>query len=257
MLAAIFGLLIGSFLNVCIYRIPRDLSVVTPRSFCPECGARISWFDNIPVVSFLLLRGRCRACRKSIGWGYPAVEAATAILFARIAAVYGMTLAGAKWMLFEAVLIVLFATDLEERILPDELTIGGSVAGLILAIFVAVPGFVGEVLLPNLSPAASSLVNAAAGACILSIPIAAIGLLYAKLRQRQGLGVGDVKLLVLIGVFLGLEQGLLALLIAAVGGSILGLLYILLNRKRAATYELPFGSFLCLAAGLTPLFART
>jgi leader peptidase (prepilin peptidase) / N-methyltransferase len=256
LLAALFGLLIGSFLNVCIYRIPRDLSVVRPRSFCPECGARIAWFDNIPVISFALLGGRCRHCAKSIGWRYPAVEAATAILFAGIAGLFGLTLLSAKWLLFEAILFVLFVSVLEERILPDELTIGGSVAGLVFAIFIAVPGCAADVLVRGWGIAATSLVNAAAGACLLSVPIAAIGFLYAKLRHRRGLGLGDLKLLALVGIFLGVEKGVLALLVAAVGGSILGLIYILLKREHAGTYELPFGSFVCFAAGLIPLSGR-
>jgi leader peptidase (prepilin peptidase)/N-methyltransferase len=257
LLAGIAGLLIGSFLNVCIYRIPRDISVVAPRSFCPECGSQIPWFANIPVVSFLLLRGKCRACGKPIGWRYPAVELATALLFAWTAAEYGMTVAALKWSVFEAILIVLCVTDLEERILPDELTIGGSVAGLIFAVFVAVPGFPGELLLPHAGTVRQSLVNAATGACLLSIPIALVGFLYQKVRKRQGLGLGDVKLLVLIGIFLGTEKGISALLIASVGGSVLGVLYIVVRRKHAASYELPFGSFLCLGAAFLPLLSHS
>lgn len=256
LLAGIAGLLIGSFLNVCIYRIPRDLSVVAPRSFCPECGAQIPWFANIPVLSFLALRGKCRACHKPIGWRYPAVELATALLFAWTAAVYGFSVPALKWLIFEGILIVLCATDFEERILPNELTLGGSLVGLILAVFAGVPSFVAEMIVPNGGPVVQSLVNAAAGACILSIPIALVGFLYQKVRHRQGLGQGDVKLLVLIGIFLGTEKGILALLIAAVGGSILGVLYIVVRRKEASTYELPFGSFLCIGAGLVPLITR-
>ena len=256
LLAGVFGLLIGSFLNVCIYRIPRDISVVAPRSFCTECGQKIAWYDNIPVLSFILLGGRCRSCGKRIGAQYPVVEIATAVLFACAVARYGTTLTGLKWMIFEALLIVLFATDLQERILPDELTIAGSVAGLILASVVPVPGFIGQVLLPSAPLMAQSLMNAATGACVLSIPIALIGFLYAKLRHRQGLGLGDVKLLVLAGIFLGVEKGVSALLFAAVAGSVTGLLYIVIKRKNAATYELPFGSFICAAAGLLPLLKR-
>lgn len=255
--AAIAGLLIGSFLNVCIYRIPRDISVVAPRSFCPECGSQIPWFANVPVVSFLFLRGKCRACGKPIGWRYPAVELATALLFTWTVAVYGLTFATLKWTVFEAILIVLCATDLEERILPNELTIGGSLVGLVFAVFVAVPGFAGEILLPKAGTVVQSLVNAMAAACLLSIPIALVGFLYQKLRKRQGLGLGDVKLLVLIGIFLGTEKGISALLIAAVGGSILGVLYIVVRRKHVASYELPFGSFLCLGAAFLPLLPHS
>ena len=254
--AGVAGLLIGSFLNVCIYRIPRDISVVAPRSFCPECGVQIPWFANIPVLSFLSLGGKCRTCRKPIGWRYPAVELATAILFAWTAVVYGVSPASLKWAIFEAILIVLCVTDLEERMLPDELTLGGSAAGLVLAIFVPVPGFWGELFFPRAGTVAWSLLNAAIGACLLSIPVAVVAFLYKRVRRREGLGQGDIKLLIQMGIFLGTERGIWALLIAAVGGSVLGVLYIVVRRKSIATYELPFGSFLCVGAGLAPLIMR-
>ncbi|MBV9265095.1 MAG: prepilin peptidase, partial [Acidobacteriaceae bacterium] len=110
--AAIFGLLIGSFLNVCIYRVPRDLSIVFPRSFCPECGTPIAWYDNVPLLSFLLLGGRCRKCRNTIGLRYPAVEFTTGILLASVAVVYGWSGAALKWAVFECIAVVLFWTDI-------------------------------------------------------------------------------------------------------------------------------------------------
>jgi leader peptidase (prepilin peptidase) / N-methyltransferase len=251
--ATIFGLLFGSFLNVCIYRIPRDLSVVAPRSFCPECGERIAWNDNVPLVSYAVLRGRCRACGKGIGLRYPIVELSTAILFAAIAIRYGWTVLALKWALFEAIAITLFWTDIEERILPDELTLGGAAAGLIFALFVRVSGGLTELFLPGSKIVWQSLFNAGVGATILAGPIWLLGFIYARLRRREGLGLGDVKLLVLLGVFLGLENGLLALLIGVLSGSVIGITYILLARKKASTYELPFGSFLCAGGALLPL----
>lgn len=252
----IFGLAFGSFLNVCIYRIPRDLSVVAPRSFCPECGKDISWYDNIPVLSFANLRGKCRHCGRAIGLRYPVVEVTTAALFALTAARYGWSLAALKWIIFESILVVLFWTDVEERILPDELTIGGTVAGLILAAFVAVPGVLGELLLMRAKQVWQSLFNAVIGGIFLAVPVWLIGILYERVRKRQGLGLGDVKLLALMGVFLGLEKGLLALFAGALAGSVLGLGYLLITRKDLSTYELPFGSFLCLGAAVIPLFAK-
>lgn len=240
--AGVFGLLLGSFLNVCIYRIPRDLSVVAPRSFCPQCGEGIAWYDNVPLVSYLGLRGRCRRCRHSIGVRYPLVEACTAGLFAWTAAEYGWTLASLKWLIFEAVMIVLFWTDLEERILPDELTIGGAITGLILAFFVPVSGLVD-----------SSILNALLGACVLAVPVALLAWSYSRMRGREGLGLGDVKLLSLLGVFLGVGDGIRALLIASVAGSVAGIVYIWVTRKDAATYGLPFGSFLCAGGAILPL----
>lgn len=251
-LAALFGLLFGSFLNVCVYRIPRDLSVITPRSFCPECGQTIAWFDNIPLFSYVGLRGNSRCCRKRIGIRYPLVELSCAAAFVAVSWRYGWSPAGLKWVVFDALLIVLFWTDLEERLLPDELTLGGMLLGLIFAGFVPVPGFLGDLLLP-LQSVWRSFLNAVLGAVLLAVPMWLLALIYERVRQREGLGLGDVKLLLLIGVFLGFEQGMTALLLGAVAGSVIGLVYILWRRKAALTYELPFGSFLCAGAVLMPL----
>jgi leader peptidase (prepilin peptidase) / N-methyltransferase len=254
-LAAVLGLLIGSFLNVCIYRIPRDMSVVAPRSFCPECGVQISWFDNLPLLSYLLLRGKCRTCAQSIGIRYPAVEFVTAALFAWTVAVYGLTPAAAKWVIFDAILIVLFVTDLEERLLPDELTLGGSAVGLIFAFFVPLAGFPGD-LAPQMGVIARSLINAGVGAGFFAILLSVLGVAVSKWRQREALGFGDVKLVILLGFFLGLQGELLALLIGSIAGAVIGLLFIFLTRKQASSYELPLGSFLCAGAILVPLIGR-
>lgn len=254
-LAGIAGLLIGSFLNVCIYRIPRGLSVVFPRSFCPECGGAISWYDNVPLLSYLLLRGRCRKCRCAIGVQYPVVELVTGLVFALTAARYGWSPLTLKWAVFEAILIVLFWTDLEERILPDAFTLGGAAAGILFAVFIYLPGGLAELFFPAARPVWQSLLNAAAGAIVLAVPMWLTAAIYARIRGREGLGLGDVKLLVLLGVFLGLGAGLLALLIGAVAGSLIGIVYIWTMRKRAATYELPFGTFLCAAAAFVVLFS--
>ena len=137
--AFVFGLLIGSFLNVCIYRWPLDLSVVTPRSFCPQCDAPIAWYDNVPVLSYLILRGRCRGCGQGISYRYPLVELLTAGLFAWIVAHLGFTLGAAKFCILVAMLVALMFTDLEERILPDEFTLGGLLVGLAFSPFILVP----------------------------------------------------------------------------------------------------------------------
>ncbi len=254
-LAAIFGLLFGSFLNVCIYRLPRDLSVVAPRSFCPECGVQIAWYDNLPLVSYAILRGRCRYCDKPIGIRYFLVELTTAVLFALTVSEYGPTLPALKWAVFDAIMVALFWTDFEERILPDELTIGGILAGLIFSVFVSVPGF-SEIWISGPATRSRSFTDAVIGGLILSIPIWALGWAYGRLRKRDALGLGDVKLLAAMGAFLGLENGLFALLLGAVTGSVLGLAYILWKRKDAASYELPFGSFLCFGAVIAPLIGR-
>ncbi len=252
---ALFGLLVGSFLNVCIYRIPRDLSVVAPRSFCTECGTQIAWYDNVPLVSYGILRGRCRHCGKAIRLRYPGVEILTAFLLAAAAVRYGWTLAALKWMIFEAIMVVLFWTDFEEQILPDEFTLGGALLGFIIAIFVRVPSIFGELFFPLWKPAWQSLLDATLGGVILSGPIWLLGAIYVRARKREGLGLGDVKLLLLMGVFLGAENGLRALLIGTVAGSVIGLIYVFWARKRFSDTELPFGSFLCAGAALVPLLS--
>src|SRR5262245_16289378 len=146
-LAGLFGLLIGSFLNVCIFRLPRDLSVVRPRSRCPECEKTIAWFDNIPLVSYLMLNRRCRYCAKPIPARYPIVEALTAALFFFVVARLGFSLVALKVCLLSAFLVGLTFSDLEERILPDEMTLGGLLAGLALSWVIPVPSGAVEFLL--------------------------------------------------------------------------------------------------------------
>ncbi len=252
----LFGIAFGSFLNVCIYRIPRDLSIVAPRSFCPECGNQLAWSENVPIVSYLWLRGRCAHCQQPIGLRYVLVEVITGVLFVLIASSYGLTLTAMKWAVFEMLLIVLFWTDLEERILPNELTIGGALSGLVLATLVPVPGNVAMLLLPGSGWRWQSLLNAALGSVVLSVPVWVFGSVYGRIRKREAMGFGDVKLLAMLGAFLGLERGVGALMAGAVAGALVGIGLLIAKKKEALSYELPFGSFLCFAAALSPLFSR-
>ncbi len=249
-LAFVAGLLIGSFLNVCVFRLPRDLSVVTPaRSFCPFCEETIAWYDNIPVLSYILLRAKCRRCGARIPARYPAVELATALAFAICVAFYGVTPMALKYGLFSAILITLIASDFEERILPDEFTLGGTALGLILAWFIPMRGEFALFLVPySWGPHWVSVVEALIGAFISSGSIWLAGWLYEKIRHREGLGFGDVKMIMMIGAFLGLPAALLTLIAASVVGAFGGLIYIKLTKQDASTYELPFGSFLGVAA---------
>lgn len=255
--AAIAGLFIGSFLNVCIYRIPRDISVVAPRSFCPECGQQIAWFDNIPLLSYAVLRGKCRHCSQKIGFRYPLVELMTAALFGLIAYRYGFTALSAKWILFEAILVVLFWTDLEEQILPDELTIGGSLAGLIVACFLPVQDALTAVLFPGWKPIWRSLFTVGLGVALLALPMWLLGMLYEKIRGREGLGLGDVKLLILMSTFLGFENTVMATMVGAVGGSVIGIAYCLITRRKFSETHLPFGTFLCAGAAIMPIIYQS
>jgi leader peptidase (prepilin peptidase) / N-methyltransferase len=250
--ACILGLIIGSFLNVCIYRVPRDLSVIFPRSFCPECGVQIRGYDNIPVLSYLLLRGRCRSCAKEIGIRYPLVEALTAILMAVVVWQYGWTAPGLKWAIFECILVVLFWTDLEERILPSEFTLGGAILGLLLSPFLLLRADLFSLFLPDVSPRWLSFLDAVAGAGFFAGVFWALGALWSRIGGREALGQGDVKLLLLLGAFLGFEREVPALTIGAVTGAVVGGLYLLITRRGARTFELPLGSFLCLGAAIAP-----
>ena len=250
-LAALFGLLIGSFLNVCIYRMPRDLSVVRPRSYCPQCEKQIAWYDNIPLVSYLRLGGKCRWCSARIRWRYPFVEALTAALFFAFVAALGPTLAAFKFCLLAALLVGMLFSDLEERILPDEFTLGGAAAGLILSWFLPVTDGTAEMILylaghPQDGPALS-LAESAAGAFIPAGFLWLTGELYYRFRGKEGLGFGDVKMVACIGAFLGLRSALLTLIAGTMMGSVLGMLYIWIKREKAGEYELPLGSFLALA----------
>jgi leader peptidase (prepilin peptidase)/N-methyltransferase len=244
------GLLIGSFLNVCVFRLPRDLSVVHPRSFCPGCEKTIAWYDNIPLVSYVLLRGRCRHCHERIPLRYPLVELSTGIAFAICAAAFGgYTLSAAKFAIFSAILIALIATDIEERILPDEFTLGGIGLGIVFAAFVPMdPGIAHLFLGPYLGPVWRSIGESILGAAVSSGIIWLMAWLYERFRHREGMGLGDVKMIGMIGAFLGLPAALLTLILASLLGAVGGLIFIFATRKQASTYELPFGSFLGLAA---------
>lgn len=252
LLAALAGLLSGSFLNVCVYRMPRDLSVVRPRSHCPACEAPIAWYDNIPVLSYVLLHARCRKCGARIPFRYPLVELLTGGLF--FLYVYGLGLTGEalKYCLFSALMVGLVFSDIEERILPDEFTLGGWLAGAALAWFVPLEGdIVGLVL--NLAgadwpPRALSLAEAVVGSIVPALALWMCGALYEAIRHREGLGFGDVKMVGCLGAFLGLRSTLLVFFLGSLAGAVLGLVFILLRRKDVATFELPFGSFLGAAA---------
>lgn len=261
-LALLFGLIIGSFLNVCIYRWPRDLSVVKPRSHCPSCEKMIAWYDNVPVVSYLLLGGRCRHCRARISWRYPVVELATGGLFFYFVYTNGVTPLAIKMCVFSALLVGLIFSDLEERILPDEMTKGGIVLALIFAWFVPMEDLGGQGILGllwmaglHVPPRWDSVAQAAIGAGVPSFFLWLGGFLYEKIRHREGLGFGDVKLIAMVGAFLGLQAALFTLLIGSFAGAVIGYTYIKLTHKDPSNYELPFGTFLGIAglvAGVWP-----
>ncbi len=252
-LAAIAGLLIGSFLNVCIYRWPRELSVVRPRSFCPQCEKPVAWYDNVPVLSYAVLGGRCRHCAERIPVRYLLVELLTAICFAGAVLQQRPAIATIELCVFAAIMIALVFADLEERILPDELTLGGAAVGFLFAL---IPGTERLFLLPLTPPDWPAILEAALGAGFTALMLTLVRWLFERLRHKEGLGIGDLKMIAAIGAFLGIYGAVVTVVVASIAGSIIGVIYIVVARKDAGTYELPFGSFLGAAALAVAFWGR-
>lgn len=254
----LFGLAIGSFLNVCILRIPAGKSIVKPASACTKCGAAIRPYDNIPVLSWLVLGGRCRKCKARISPMYPLVELLTGLLFYACYRAFGLTPEAVKWAAFSAIMIVLVFTDLRERILPDAVNYTGFALGLAISFF-TLPSdgtalWIANHLFDYPPPApALSFVDALLGAAIGSGLLWLVSEGYFRLRGREGMGLGDVKMMLMAGAFLGTKRTLLTILAGSVLGSVLGVAFILARRKQS-DYELPFGTFLGAAALLVVFF---
>jgi leader peptidase (prepilin peptidase) / N-methyltransferase len=256
--AILLGLIVGSFLNVCILRIPEGQSVAKPRSRCPKCGKQIAAYDNIPVVSWLLLGGKCRNCKTPISPLYPAIELLTAGLFFASYWIFGFNVIALKWALFSALLVVLAVTDVRVRLLPDVVNLTGLMIGLALSFFVPMADGTALWLAnkmfdfppPQMALSfADAVIGAAVGAGLLWI----VGEGYFRLRGREGMGFGDVKMMGMAGAFLGLKRTLLTVLVGSLLGSVIGISIILATRK-GRDYELPFGAFLAGGALLVVYF---
>jgi leader peptidase (prepilin peptidase)/N-methyltransferase len=226
----LFGACIGSFLNVCIYRLPRGESIVWPGSRCTSCGRALSWYDNLPVLSWMALRGRCRTCAAPVSMMYPLVETVAALTCLGVYLLYGLTPLALVRVLFAFALIVLFVTDLQHKILPNVITLPGIAVGFACSLFLP-PGW------------KDSLIGIVVGGGVLF----AIAEGYYRVRGHEGLGMGDVKLLAMIGAFLGWKLVLLTLVLSSFAGSLFGGALIL-SRKGDMKYALPFGTFLAIGA---------
>jgi leader peptidase (prepilin peptidase) / N-methyltransferase len=240
-----FGLVIGSFLNVCIYRLPRGESLAFPGSRCPACGTPIRWYHNVPVLSWVALRGRCASCRAPISWRYPLVEALGGGLFLGLWLAMGPGAGFAVSALLGLMLIVLFFTDFDHQLLPDAVTLPGTALGAALAWFNPFIG--GE----GFGRLAVSLAGAALGSGLLW----AIGAIYGRLRGVEAMGMGDVKMMAMVGAFTGPRGVLFTLFAASVVGAAVGLALIPI-RGRSLRDTLPFGCFLAPAAFAALLGAR-
>ena len=294
--AAIFalGLCFGSFLNVCIYRLPRGKSVVTPRSACPHCGDLIPLYHNVPVLSWLILRGKCRSCKQPISPRYLVIELLTGLLFLGCYTHFGLTLAALKCAVLGYMLLGLVFTDAETKLLPDAMTLPGLALGILFSLVVPVNDLASRIMVGLVSPAmrseiswrlwslSDSLLGAAVGASFLYGAAA----IYLRTRGVEGMGFGDVKLMAMIGAFLGTRLTVLTIFAASLAGSLFGLSTVLAvwmkrirrNEKRGSSsrisrdearrrawqsarlalryYEMPFGVFLGGMALLSFLFGN-
>lgn len=288
--SVLLGLTWGSFLNVCIYRLPRDMSVLNPRrSACPHCKQQITFYDNIPVLSWLLLRGRCRNCKAPISPRYLLIEVLTAALFLACSWHFGMTLTTLKYWTLAFLLLGLIFTDAETKLLPDKMTLPGLGLGIVFSLFVPVNDLAAQFLpvsLPVSSEISSrllSLADSLLGAAVGASFIYGAGAIYLRARGIEGMGFGDVKLMAMIGSFLGVKLTVFTIFAASIAGSIFGVSTILMvwvkrtrrfverrhltirdARRRAwqsaqtmyRHYEMPFGVFLGSMAMLAFFFGK-
>jgi len=235
-IAGVFGAMIGSFLNVLILRLPREESVVFPGSHCPRCQTPIAWYDNVPLVSWLLLGGKCRHCREPISIQYPIIELITAALWAVAVWHYGASLTGLTAATFGTLLLGIAVTDARHYLIPDEYTLGGLVVGLLLSLRGGWPGLLQAVL------------GAVTGFLILYI-VAVAG---EKVFGKEAMGGGDVKMMAMVGAFVGWR----GVLLTVFGGSLLGtVVFVPLSLKQKRL--VPFGIFLAAAAALTFVLGDT
>jgi leader peptidase (prepilin peptidase) / N-methyltransferase len=275
----VFGLVFGSFLNVCIYRLPLGLSVIHPRSSCPHCESSIALYDNIPIMSWLILRGRCRHCRAGITVRYLLIELLTGCLFLACYAQFGFSLAALKYCTFGFLLLGLIFTDAETHLLPDKMTLPGLALGIAFSVLIPVNDLASRFLPALISPPFSSdlswrllsVIDSLLGAAIGSSFIYGAGAIYLRARGVEGMGFGDVKLMAMIGAFLGTKLTIFTLFTASIAGSLFGLWTVFLiwvkrTRRRMARhhesarearqrawesasialrrYQMPFGVFL-------------
>jgi leader peptidase (prepilin peptidase)/N-methyltransferase len=274
----LLGMIVGSFLNVCITRIPEEISIVSPGSRCPRCGTAIKAYDNVPVFAWLWLRGKCRACGLAISPMYPLIELATALLFVAAFLEFGITQTTVKWLFFTCLILILTVTDLRVRLLPDLVNWPGFAAGLMFSAIVPPSNgyagiFAGRLLQVRLPGFAAGILDGAMGAAFGSFLLWGMAAGYKVLRGREGMGMGDVKMIAMIGAFVGLRGTFLTLLVGSLLGSVIGIglivaLYLsgwrsvvakrasrrgLGTEKRlqwaiARQYQLPLGTFLGIGA---------
>jgi leader peptidase (prepilin peptidase) / N-methyltransferase len=237
--AFILGAVVGSFLNVCIYRIPASKSIVSPPSSCPHCGQRIRWFQNVPILSYLFLGGKCASCKVCISIRYPSIEALTGLLFALVMYYFGFSPVTLVYWLFLSALVTITFIDLDHQIIPDVISLPGIIIGFTCSFF-----------LPPLSWLDSLLGIVVGGGILLTI-----AWIYEKVAKREGMGGGDIKLLGMLGAFLGWKAVLPIIFVASLVGSLIGIPLMLLQ-KGDTKLAIPFGPFLAFAATVYLFWGR-
>jgi leader peptidase (prepilin peptidase)/N-methyltransferase len=240
-LIILIGLALGSFLNVCIYRIPLKKSILFPCSFCPKCGAKIRFWDNIPLLSFILLKGKCRKCKSKISWQYPLVEFITPVLMILAYLQFGWGWEFVAKTILCLLLIMIFFIDLQHRIIPDVVTLPGIAFGFLLSFFVKSPSV------------ANSLIGIFVGGVLFYLAAVLGELLFKK----ESMGGGDIKLAMMLGAFLGWQRIFLVFLLSAVLGAMAGGIALLFSKEVKETRMIPFGPFLALGSILAIFIGDT
>ena len=251
----VVGCMIGSFLNVCVYRIPRGLSVVKPRSRCPKCENTITWQDNVPIVSWLLLGAKCRHCQTPISWQYPLVEAITGALFLFVFWRFGLTIAMPVYLLLAAALVLVTFVDLTDWTIPNEVTFPGIPMGLVFAIVAMFYPDSGLVVLGRFEPIFNALLGALLGGGSLYL----LDKLTFVILKKRGMGFGDVKLLAMLGAFFGYPGVVMIIMIASLVGSVVGITLISWQRYKGSeetAHYLPFGPYLSFGGLAVMLFGQ-
>jgi len=261
--SGVVGAMVGSFLNVCVHRMPKGLSIVKPRSACPKCGTPIHWFDNVPVVSWVLLRAKCRTCRAPIHWQYPLVELITCLLFLAVYWKFGMTLASPVYMVLAAALVLVTFIDLADWTIPNEVTFPGIPLGVVLSLV--------AMFYPDSGLLLDSPILSLVGLLVGGGALQLLDWISLLLMKKKGMGFGDVKLLAMLGAFFGPLGVLVIIVVASFFGSAIGIAMILISRGKPTAipqpkegeeeddvmtpggHYLPFGPYLVLG-GIVYLF---
>lgn len=234
----LFGLITGSFYNVCIYRLPKGQNIVSKPSACRKCKKKIKWYENIPIISYLALQGKCSQCKKIISPQYPLVELITGLIFLYSYSLYGLSLHFAALTILLSSLLIIFFTDLNEYLILDVITLPMTCVGLLITVI-------------NQNPFNLTIIDSVSGAVIGYLVLYSIRWYYLKLRKIEGMGLGDAKLLLMLGAWLGIKSILFILIVSSISALIISIPIVII--KKNSKYPIPYGCFIVFAAFLYTL----